>query len=94
MQHDAKQQLLAASSLEELYPIIAANLMTAGWHKKRRSLYPEPRADYQPLHWRWDNGRIALDQAGRWIGTELAERRNLLLYNPGGTSGTSSTSIQ
>lgn len=87
MQHDAKQQLLAASSLEELYPIIAANLMTAGWHKKRRSLYPEPRADYQPLHWRWDNGRIALDQAGRWIGTELAERRNLLLYNPGGASG-------
>lgn len=87
MQHDAKQQLLAAANLDELYPVIAANLMTAGWHKKRRSLYPEPQGDYRPLHWRWEHGRIALDQAGRWIGTELAERRNLLLYNPGGATG-------
>mgnify|MGYP003340435958 CR=1 FL=1 len=43
MQHDAAQQLLAATNLDELYPVIAANLMTAGWHKKRRSLYGAKR---------------------------------------------------
>lgn len=74
--------LVAAASLPELYPVLHAHRMTAGWHKKRPSLWKEPRSGYQPLHWRYELGRLALDQAGRWIGTELAERRNLLLFNP------------
>ena len=74
--------LQAAQSLEDLYPVLAANRFTAGWHKQRPSLWKEPRTAFQPLHWRYAVGRLALDQAGRWIDTELAERRNLLLFNP------------
>lgn len=76
------RSLLAATDLESLYPVLDANRMTAGWHKKRSSLWPEPRTAYQPLHWRYDVGSLALDQAGRWMDTEMAERRNLLLFNP------------
>jgi gentisate 1,2-dioxygenase len=80
----SKRDLAAADNLDGLYPALANNLMTAGWHKKRDSLWKQPRTDYRPLHWRYDVGTLALDQAGRWMDTELAERRNLLLYNPVG----------
>ena len=76
------RELLAATDLESLYPVLDQNRMTAGWHKKRASLWAEPRTSYQPLHWRYDVGSLALDQAGRWMDTEMAERRNLLLFNP------------
>jgi gentisate 1,2-dioxygenase len=82
--NDNKQRLQAATNLDELYPVLDALRMTPGWHKKRPSLWPEPRTRFQPLHWSYDVGRVALDQAGRWIGMELAERRNLLLFNPVG----------
>lgn len=82
MDPSAHQQLLAATSLDQLYPLLDANRMTAGWHKKRPSLWKEPRTAFQPRHWRYELGRLALEQAARWIGTELAERRNLLLFNP------------
>ena len=84
MTDSATAQLQAAINLEELYPVLSANRMTPGWHKKRPSLWHEPRTAFQPRHWRYDVGRLALDQAGRWIDTELAERRNLLLFNPVG----------
>lgn len=84
MADDSTRQLLATASLDALYPVLQARRMTAGWHKKRPSLWKEPRSAFQPLHWRYELGRVALDQAGRWIGTELAERRNLLLFNPVG----------
>ena len=76
--------LQLAHSLDDLYPVLSANFLTAGWHKKRPSLWREPRTAFQPLHWRYEVGRLALDQAGQWIDTELAERRNLLLFNPVG----------
>lgn len=79
-----QQQIENASGLDDLYPALAASRMTAGWHKKRPSLWKEPRTEFRPLHWRYETGKAALDQAGRWIGTELAERRNLLLFNPVG----------
>lgn len=76
--------LLAATDLDALYPVLDINRMTAGWHKKRASLWAAPRTDYRPLHWRYEVGALALDQAGRWMDTEMAERRNLLLFNPVG----------
>lgn len=79
-----QQQIEGASGLDDLYPALSASRMTAGWHKKRPSLWKEPRTEFRPLHWRYELGKAALDQAGRWIGTELAERRNLLLFNPVG----------
>jgi gentisate 1,2-dioxygenase len=78
------RDLLAATGLDALYPVLAANRMTAGWYKKRASLWPQPRTDYRPRHWSYEVGALALDQAGRWMDTEMAERRNLLLYNPVG----------
>ncbi len=77
-------QVRATGSLDALYPVLDSLRMTPGWHKKRPSLWKQPRTPFQPLHWRYDLGRLALDQAGQWIGTELAERRNFLLFNPVG----------
>ncbi len=76
--------LATARSLEELYPELAQRCMTAGWHKARPSLWPEPRSAFKPRHWRYADARLAMDRAGEWIGTELAERRNLLTFNPVG----------
>ena len=84
MTQDSMQELAETANLDALYPVLQAQRMTAGWHKKRASLWKEPRTSFKPLHWRYELGRLALDQAGRWIGTELAERRNLLLFNPVG----------
>ena len=78
------QALRNATSLDALYPVLSAQCMTAGWHKKRPSLWKTPRTEFQPRHWSYEVGRAALDQASLWIGTELAERRNLLLFNPVG----------
>src|SRR5262249_54108333 len=35
-----------------------------------------------PAHWKYELARGALDAAGRLINTALAERRNLILFNP------------
>jgi gentisate 1,2-dioxygenase len=71
-----------ATSLDELYPLIHHQFFTAGWHKKRDSLWKSPRTEFRPMHWSYQLGNLALDQAGNWMDTELAERRNLLLFNP------------
>jgi gentisate 1,2-dioxygenase len=84
MDKDAVPALAAAQSLDDLYPILAETRYTAGWHKKRASLWPSPRTEFQPRHWRYRESKLAMDRAGEWIGTELAERRNLLMYNPVG----------
>lgn len=76
--------LNGTTSLDELYPILNANRYMAGWHKKRRSLWPEPDSQFTPQHWRYAESKLALDKAGDWISTELAERRNLLMFNPVG----------
>jgi len=76
--------LSGATGLDELYKVFDANHYTAGWHKKRPSLWREPKTEFRPLHWRYAEAIVALDRAGEWIGTDLAERRNLLMYNPVG----------
>jgi gentisate 1,2-dioxygenase len=73
-----------AKNLDDLYPLIHKQFFTAGWHKKRDSLWKLPRTEFRPMHWSYELGKLALDQAGHWMDTELAERRNLLLYNPVG----------
>jgi gentisate 1,2-dioxygenase len=80
----ALDALKGAQSLEDLYGVFNANHYTAGWHKKRPSLWNEPNVAFKPQHWRYDEATLALDRAGEWVGTELAERRNLLMFNPVG----------
>jgi len=80
----AMDSLSSAKNLDDLYPLIDQQFFTAGWHKKRASLWPSPRTEFRPMHWSYELGKLALDQAGQWMDTELAERRNLLLFNPVG----------
>ena len=76
------EQLAATDNLETLYDRLHERSIGAGWDKPTPSLYPEPYQNFEPFLWSWADGRAALDAAGRLIGTDLAERRNLILYNP------------
>ncbi len=80
-----------ATCLDDLYKVFDAHHYTAGWHKKRRSLWPQPATEFTPQHWRYAEAMAALDRAGEWIGTDLAERRNLLMFNPVGDNDYAST---
>ncbi|MCC6777680.1 MAG: cupin domain-containing protein [Hyphomicrobiales bacterium] len=73
-----------ARSLDELYGVFSENRYSAGWHKKRPSLWSAPTVSFTPQHWRYQDAAVALDRAGEWVGTELAERRNLIMFNPVG----------
>jgi len=75
-------ELAATDNLETLYGRLGERSINAGWAKPTPSLYPEPYKTFLPYQWRWEEGRAALDAAGRLINTELAERRNLILFNP------------
>jgi gentisate 1,2-dioxygenase len=75
-------ELKRAGTLEELYPLLNKLNLMAGWNKPEPSLWAEPRKNFVPFHWRYEDAKIALDAAGRLINTSLAERRNLLCYNP------------
>jgi len=87
--------LACSGTLEELYGKLDAVGMGPGWNKPTPSLWPEPRKTFVPAHWRYELARGALDAAGRLINTALAERRNLILFNPvaGNTYGTVRTLV-
>jgi gentisate 1,2-dioxygenase len=87
--------LARSGTLEELYGKLDVVGMGPGWNKPTPSLWPAPRKTYLPAHWRYELARSALDAAGRLINTSLAERRNLILFNPveGNTYGTVRTLV-
>jgi gentisate 1,2-dioxygenase len=72
----------SASDLPELYRLLEKVQMKNGWAKATPSLYPEPKQPFIPAHWNYADARAALDAAGRLVGTEWAERRNLIMANP------------
>jgi gentisate 1,2-dioxygenase len=74
--------LACCGTLEELYGKLGPAGMGAGWNKPTPSLWPAPRKTLVPAHWKYELARGALDAAGRLINTALAERRNLILFNP------------
>ncbi len=74
--------LARSGSLDELCRLLGPMHVGPGWNKPTPSLWDEPRKTFVPAHWRYDQAHAALDAAGRLINTELAERRNLILYNP------------
>jgi gentisate 1,2-dioxygenase len=71
-----------AASMQELYDLLAACKIENGWNKPEPSLYAFPKKEFLPAHFSWEIGRAALDAAGRFVNTALAERRNLILANP------------
>jgi len=89
------EQLASTESLDALYPKLAEMGVCPGWNKPTPSLWPAPKKSFQPVHWSYSQAKGALDAAGRLIRTELAERRNLLLYNPieGNTYATTRTIV-
>lgn len=74
--------LARAGSLDELYGLLKPMSTGPGWNKPAPSLWDEPRKTFVPFRWRYAQAKAALDSAGRLINTELAERRNLILFNP------------
>ncbi len=91
----SQADLAHSGSLRELYGLLDKVGMGAGWNKPTPSLWPAPRKTFVPAHWKYELARGALDAAGRLINTELAERRNLILFNPaeGNTYGTVRTLV-
>ena len=87
MKIPSREELAQSGTLEELYGKLGAVGIAPGWNKKVASLWPAPRKNFVPAQWKYEQARGALDAAGRLINTELAERRNLILFNP--TSGES-----
>jgi gentisate 1,2-dioxygenase len=72
----------SATSMDHLYRLLAKAKMENGWAKPEPSMWPLPRRQFIPAHWRYADAKPALDAAGRFVNTELAERRNLILANP------------
>src|SRR5258708_22357724 len=91
----SRSDLARSGTLEELYGKLDRVGMGAGWNKPTPSLWPAPRKTFVPAHWKYELARGALDAAGRLINTALAERRNLILFNPaeGNTYGTVRTLV-
>lgn len=74
--------LSAAPSLEHLYPLLAKLSIGAGWNKPEPAMWPEPKRNFRPCHWRYADAAAAFEAASRLVSTEQAERRNLILVNP------------
>ena len=95
MKVPSREELAQSGTLEELYGKLGQIGIAPGWNKKVASLWPAPKKNFAPAHWKYEQARGALDAAGRLINTELAERRNLILYNPvsDGSYGTVRTMV-
>lgn len=72
----------AASSMDQLLELLERMGVDPGWAKREPSLWAAPRRNFLPAHWPYALGRAALDAAGRFVSTEHADRRNLILFNP------------
>jgi gentisate 1,2-dioxygenase len=70
-------------TLESLYEAAGGVNFTPGWvPRKKPILWGEPRPEFVPAHWTYDDAKAGLDAAGRLIDVSLAERRNLVMRNP------------
>ena len=69
-------------SLDALHTALRTMHICPGWAKPEPSLWPRPQQHFLPAIWHWETCRTALAIAGKLVSTELAERRNLILYNP------------
>jgi len=71
------------STLESLYETAGAVNFTPGWIPREKPiLWGEPRPEFMPAHWSYQDAKAGLDAAGRLIDVTLAERRNLVMRNP------------
>lgn len=69
--------------LEAYHERIAAHHLAPLWQRLRTLLTPEPRVVSKPFLWHYDGLRDLLLESANLITTEEAERRVLILENPG-----------
>ncbi len=65
------------------YDRISQQNLTPLWTSLANLVTPEPRSPCQPASWRFDDIRSAMMEAGSLITAKEAERRVLVLENPG-----------
>jgi gentisate 1,2-dioxygenase len=68
---------------EEFYRRIGARSMAPLWESLHQLVTRQPTTPCVPAHWRYDEVRPFLMEAGRLITAKEAERRVLILENPG-----------
>jgi gentisate 1,2-dioxygenase len=70
-------------TLDDLYAEAGRLDVTPGWVPRDKPIFwKEPRTDFVPAHWQYQQVKNALTSAGSLIDVALAERRNLILRNP------------
>lgn len=75
--------LSAVRTVDELTAAAAGHDLTPGWvNRSVPILWKEPKSDFRVHQWKWSEAKAGLDSAARLIGTDLAERRNLIMRNP------------
>lgn len=72
----------AAADLPALYGLLDKIQVKNGWAKAVPVIVKEPRQVFVPHRWRYVDTHAALHAAGKLVGTESAERRNLIMANP------------
>jgi gentisate 1,2-dioxygenase len=68
---------------EAFYEKIGTRNLAPLWQVLHTLVTREPRSDCQPHLWRYDEVRVMLGEAGEHISAAEAERRVLILENPG-----------
>ena len=71
----------AEEDLQAFYRELEASSMAALWGQRGGA--PAPKSKAVPFVWHWQDVRPQAMRAAELVGTEQAERRVLLLANPG-----------
>jgi gentisate 1,2-dioxygenase len=82
MADEVIDRLTTAESEAALIELLAHSGVGPGWAKSRPSIYPQPHRSFVPARWRHAEASAALQRAAAFVGTDRAERRNLIMINP------------
>ncbi len=82
-QHAAETHSTDTPARLEFYDRIGRQNMTPLWTSLANLVTPEPKSPCQPASWRFADIRAAMMEAGGLITAKEAERRVLILENPG-----------
>ena len=72
-----------SEQLQEFYEELLPHSLGALWTVQEQALTIEPRSKAVPYLWQWRELKAKALQAGELVGTQDAERRVLMLLNPG-----------
>lgn len=75
-------ELRNAPDLDALTHRVGTKGLTPGWLPRDKPILRfQPSSNYQLQHWKWADAKAGMDGAAKLIGTDLAERRNLVMRN-------------